>query len=328
MPTAPGKCLAVSLAGALACALWTGCASDSPGQPGSAAYGSEAVPLATVGEVVITTADVERRLADLSPYDRARYTSLEHRRELLDNMIRFEVLAQEALRRGFDEHPDVVRTVKELMIQQMMDERLAELDPSAIPIEELRAFYETRAEEFHRPEEVRASVIVVADEGRARALTAQAQAASPRGFRELVEAHSVDAPTRARGGDLRYFTRDTDELPAVIVEAAFAAEAGEVVGPIAESAGGEGAYYIVKRTGYRPAIEHDFEDVIPQIRNRVYRQQRADAQAQFIDDLRRQAAIEVREDAIEAIDISSSGSVSRSADSGGPADAARRPPPR
>jgi peptidyl-prolyl cis-trans isomerase C len=325
MPSAHGTRFLATLAGALVWTLGAGCSSDA-GQPGSSTQttSSEAVPLATVGDVVLTTADVERRLADLSPYERARYTSLEHRRELLDNMIRFEVLAQEALRRGFDEHPDVVRTVKELMIQRMMDERLAELDPGAISTEELRAFYEARAEEFHRPEEVRASVIAVADEARAQALAEEAKGASPRRFRELVEAHSIDATTRERGGDLRYFTRDTDELPAAIVEAAFAAEAGEVVGPVVDSSASRGeVHYIVKRTGYRPAVEHSFEDVIPQIRNRLYRQNRASAQADFIAELRDRTRIEVREDALEAIDIHPSGGATRSDAAATPADSAR-----
>jgi peptidyl-prolyl cis-trans isomerase C len=325
MPSAHRTRLYATLAGALVWTLGAGCSSDS-GQAGSLTQtaSSEAVPLAMVGDVVLTTADVERRLADLSPYERARYTSLEHRRELLDNMIRFEVLAQEALRRGFDEHPDVVRTVKELMIQRMMDERLAELDPSAISTEELRAFYEARAEEFHRPEEVRASVIAVDDEARAQALAEEAKGASPRRFRELVEAHSIDATTRERGGDLRYFTRDTAELPAAIVEAAFAAEAGEVVGPVADSsAGREGVFYIVKRTGYRPAVEHSFEDVIPQIRNRLYRKKRANAQADFIEGLRDRTPIDVREDALEALDITPSGGAIRSDAAATPADSAR-----
>ena len=294
------------------------CASDRSDETPSAGAG-HGDALATVGDAVITTADVERRLAGLSPYERARYTSLEQRRELLDNMIRFEVLAQEAQRRGFDEHPDVVRTVKELMIQRMMEDKLGELDPGDIPTEELRAFYEARADEFHRPEEVRASVIVLRDRGRAEAILEDAQDASPRRFRELVEAHSIDAKTRERGGDLRYFTRDTEDLPQPLIDAAFSAGPGEVKGPID---GGDGSYLIVKRTGHRPAIERTFEDVIPQIRNRVYRKQRAEAQAKFLEELRAATEIDIREDALEAIELPPSGGAARAE----PADPARRPP--
>ena len=233
-------------------------------------------------------------------------------------MIRFEVLAQEALRRGFDQHPDVVRTVKEKMIQRMMEDRLAELDPSAIPRDELRAFFDERAEEFHRPEEVRASILVVDRADRAAELAQSARDASPRTFRDLVEAHSIDEITRARGGDLRYFTRDADGLPAAVIDAAFGLESGETAGPID---GGDDRFYIVKRTGHRPAVERPFEDVIPQIRNRIYRAQRAEAQARFIEELRTSAEIDVHEDALERIEISPSGAARAE-----PADPGRRAP--
>ena len=56
--------------------------------------------LATVGETEITVGEMAARLSDQSPYLRARYDSPERRREFLDNMIRFELLAQEAERLG------------------------------------------------------------------------------------------------------------------------------------------------------------------------------------------------------------------------------------
>ena len=291
-----------ALAAALALAACAPADDVDPARAASptASPGSEGAPLATVGDHIITTGDVERRLGALSPYERARYSSIEQKRELVDNMIRFEVLAQEALRRGFGDHPDVVRAMKEVMIQKMMEDLLAgERDPGDIPEDELRAFYDERTEEFHRPEQVRASVIVVDDEARAEALAAEASGASPRAFRELVEAHSIDAITRARGGDLRYFTRETDELPAPLIDAAFSAGSGEVKGPIAS---GDGSYFIIKRTGHRAEVERPFEDVMRQLRNRVYRQNRTDAQARFIDELREEAEIEVSEDELRKLE--------------------------
>jgi len=50
--------------------------------------------VARVDNVHITVGEFQERLNQLSPFIRARYTSLERKKEFLDNMVRFEVLAQ------------------------------------------------------------------------------------------------------------------------------------------------------------------------------------------------------------------------------------------
>src|ERR1051326_937494 len=59
-------------------------------------------PLAKIDDVTITLGEFQERINRQSPYIRARYTSLEQKKDFLDSLIRFEVLAKEAYRRGFD----------------------------------------------------------------------------------------------------------------------------------------------------------------------------------------------------------------------------------
>ncbi len=294
-----------AIAAALGLALLVGCngerAGDGAGASSSAAGASDGEPLARVGDRVITTADVERRLAELSPYERARYNSEQHKRRLIDNMIRVEVLAAEARARGFDEHPEVVRTVNELMIREMMEDHLTEVvDPDAITEDELRAFFDERKGEFRRPEKVRASAVVVTDAELAEEIAAEATGASSRQFRDLVEAHSQDPTSRERGGDLHYFAREDDEIPQPVTEAAFELEAGEVAGPIDS---GDGTYFVLVRTGHRPAVKREFDDVRRRVRTELYRQRRAEAQEALLAELREGAEIEIHEQALTDIEI-------------------------
>src|SRR5262249_7411119 len=69
-------------------------------------------PLAKIDDVTITLGELQEPINRQSPYIRARYTSLEQKKEFLDSLIRFEVLAKEAARRGLDKDPEVVRTTK------------------------------------------------------------------------------------------------------------------------------------------------------------------------------------------------------------------------
>jgi len=76
-------------------------------------------PLAKIDNVVITLGEFQERINRQSPYIRARYTSLEQKKEFLDSLVRFEVLAKEAYKRGLDKDPEVVRTEKHVMPQTL-----------------------------------------------------------------------------------------------------------------------------------------------------------------------------------------------------------------
>jgi len=56
--------------------------------------------VARVGDEVITADEVRQRLNETSPFLRARYGTLERKKEFLENMVRNELLAQEAVRQA------------------------------------------------------------------------------------------------------------------------------------------------------------------------------------------------------------------------------------
>ena len=76
---------------------------------------------------MITVSDFEERLNNQSPYVRARYASVEQKKEYLDNLVKFEVLATEARKQGLDRDPEVVRTMKQVMIQKLLKARFDKL---------------------------------------------------------------------------------------------------------------------------------------------------------------------------------------------------------
>jgi hypothetical protein len=78
--------------------------------------------LVEVGTTKITLGEFADRLGSQSPYLRARYHSPERRREFLDNMVRFELLASEAEKRGFTHSEEVERVRRQVMVQQMMED--------------------------------------------------------------------------------------------------------------------------------------------------------------------------------------------------------------
>jgi peptidyl-prolyl cis-trans isomerase C len=274
----------------------------APGAPAQSAEELKTV-LARIDDVTITLGDFEDRINRQSPYIRARYTSLEQKKEFLDSLIRFEVLAKEAARRGYDKDSEVVRTMKQVMITKLMrDELDNKISGSAVADDEMKKYYDANQNDFVKPEQVRVSAIIVKNRAQADRVLLDAKGEpgkTNKGFRDLVTKYSQDDETKLRGGDLRYFsasgTSDTGatNIPGSVVRAAFAlANTGDVSGVVDA---GNGSYYILKQTGKQHATTRSFEDAKPQIRNKLFRDLRLKAQQSFVDGLRGQAKIEVDE---------------------------------
>lgn len=285
-------------------------------------------PIATIDDTIITVGDFQERINRQSPYIRARYTSLEQKREFLDNLIRFEVLAGEAFKRGLDKDPDVVRTMKQVMIQKLMkDEFENRIKPGDITDEDMKKFYAEHRSEYNKPEEIRVSAIVLKSKDTATTVAKDAKGDKGRtnkGFRELVTQYSIDDKTKIRGGDLRYFAKDTKEVDPEVVKGAFGlSKTGDVAGPIK---GADGKWYVVKQTGRRKALEKSFDEVKRQIQNRLYRDRRTQAQKDFISGLKTNAKIEVDDAALGKVRVDTSARASAGDSRHGSPPAMPRPP--
>jgi parvulin-like peptidyl-prolyl isomerase len=285
-----------------------------PGAPGTPPAPNPALPPqspAELSEVVavidsdkITVADFQNRINAQSPYVRARYTSLEQKKDFLDNWIRFEVLAREAKKRGFDQDPEVVATMKQVMIQKLMKEQFEHtVKPEDITEAEMKKFYGEHLSEYNKPEEVRVSAVVVKSKETADKVAKEARAKPAQdnlGFRELVDKYSEDADSKAHQGDLRFFARDAKDPPPEVIKAAFALkDMGEVGGPVGTAKG----YYVLKQTGRRAEIKKSYEDVKRQIQNRIYRDKRTQAMTDFVENLKKQAKITVNQDVLGKVRV-------------------------
>jgi peptidyl-prolyl cis-trans isomerase C len=266
-------------------------------------------PLAKVDDVTITVGQLEDRLNRQSPYIRARYTSLEQKREFLDALIKFEVMAKEAQRRGYDKDPEVILTMKQVMIQKLMKEEFDQkVTPDTVSDAEMKAYYDANQAEYVKPEEVRVSAIIVKSKAQADRVAAEAagdNGKTNKGFRDMVEKYSQDPDTKLRSGDLRYLSQASTDVPKPVVDAAFnLVKIGDVSGVVD---GGNGNWYVLKATGRRRAMVKTFDDAKAQIRNKLYHDKRTEAQKQFLADLRAKSQIQVFDDALGKVKIDLSG---------------------
>lgn len=155
--------------------------------------------------------------------------------------------------------------------------RPADLEPEVKPTDdELREAYEMHLDRYEVPETVRARHILLrvaqdADPAKVKevenkAIEILAQANDGGDFAALAKEYSEDT-TAAQGGELGEFHRG--QMVPAFEEAAFAAQAGEVVGPVQTQFG----FHLIQVEAHTEARLRPLEEVKEQVRDEVVKRQ-------------------------------------------------------
>ena len=272
--------------------------------------------VATGNGVTITAEEFKARLDEQSPFIRSRYSTLERKKEFLDNLVRFEVLAKEAERQGLDKDPDVQLTLRKIMVQKLVQKNFA--DQSAgkdLPEAELQKYYDEKKDEFQKPKKVRLAAIVLTapagtperakKEAAAKKALAQVKAAEKSNslaFAAAVTQFSEDAASKAVSGDLNFKSKDELEKAygKELAEAAFALKPGELSGVVAAPQG----FYVLKATGVQEEINRPFESVKAQIASKLQREKKTKEFDELVKKLKEQAKVTVNDAELEKVTVS------------------------
>ncbi len=255
--------------------------------------------LARVGDATITRAEFEAELAR-----RRRGGSLAERQAVLDDLVRTEALYAKAVQAGYDRQPLLVQRFKRLVVDQYQQDRLGTGDaPVPVREEAVQQYYQAHLPEFTQPPQVRPALIRIRvparatpeRKGAARAALAdiRRQAAelppTEAAFGELARLHSEDQPTRYRGGDCGWVSRDRPVFrwPPKVLDAMFALKDRGELSPAIEA---EDGCYLLKLIDVKPAQIAGLGEVREAIEQRLA-QQAADRRR---DEFNRQALAGLR----------------------------------
>lgn len=293
----------------------------------NAAASKDGPVVAYVGDAVITAAEVQAKLAEQSPFMQARYRDPKHLKDFVNTLVRSELLAQEAYRKGIDQQPEVKATIKKILVQEVIKQAFDEKNANYSD-EELRAYYDKRIDDFVKPERVRAQHLFVAApaDNKAERAKAKAKAAellarlraneakasekhpqhatySTTFFSELAREASQDAATAGAGGDLRYLARE--ELTRLhgqeLADAVFALKENNQLTGIVETSKG---FHIARRMQHQAAVSRTFDDaqVRETIRSRLFREQKTKAFDAFVEELKAAANVRIDEEVLAQVE--------------------------
>lgn len=258
--------------------------------------------LASVNGMVVRSSDFQQA-ARRGVARRGGSLSLEERREVLDELVAEMLFYQAALAKGLEQDPQVRRLMARLFYQQ----EIAGSVPEAISEDQLQGYYQAHQDEFAVPEGVRIQRILIkitpdrADQAaKAKAEELRAELVSnPGSFAELATEHSED-PNLPHGAASHFLRREEPPwIDPAVVDQAFQLEAGQL-SPVFHSSDG---YNILMAVERREREQRPFEAARPRIVRKV-REERHKARYQsYVDELRMDAAIEVDETRLDAIEV-------------------------
>lgn len=281
--------------------------------------------LAKVGNDTITLGDYAAALEHMDQFDRLRYQSVERRKELLDEMITVQLLANEAKAKGYDKDPIAQQEMRAILRDSMLAEaRKNAPTPADVAEADVHAWFDAHRAEYKDPERRRVSIIVVRDEPTAREVLAAAKKSpSPTQWGELVRAKSLDTQARANvpvdlAGDVGIVSPPGDprgentRVPEEVRVAAF--EIAELGGIADKVVGSKGKFYVVRLTQKLAPHERTFAEAERSIRVKLAQDKLRAKEDELIAELRKSVKVEIDEQALATVKVDMG-------DGGGPASA-------
>ena len=182
---------------------------------------------------------------------------------------------------------------RDLAIKKLLDGQIG--DKVAVSEKETRAYYDSNLETFKKPEQVRAShILIKVDPGADEAKKAEArkkieslQTKLKKGedFGALAKEYS-EGPSGPKGGDLGFFGRGQMVKP--FEETAFAMKPGQVSEMVETNFG----YHLIMVTDRTPEGTLPYEEVKDRLQQFLKQQKVQEAIAQYVETLKGKAKIE------------------------------------
>jgi peptidyl-prolyl cis-trans isomerase C len=269
--------------------------------------------LATIGDQTLSVETIEKKINGMTPFVRARYQSMERRKEFVSHLMDKALLAQEAINAGLHKDPKVVDTLQTALAQELT-RRTIESRVNFDSIDEAKAktYYDEHHDDYHKPGAVRISHIYkkfAGNEALAKKELSAVHTALTKGlkkdrgmFRKQAAEASDDDTTKAIGGDLRYLTEPQlqERFGDALAKAVWNLPK---INTMTDVVKGKEGWHIFRLTGRRHAHSQDFKDVKEQIRHRIYRTQRRDAITKFLEELRGKTTYQLDDKALETVKI-------------------------
>lgn len=255
-------------------------------------------------QVKITSLDFEAEVERIPAEHREEFLSSKARiRKLLENMLVYKTLAEQARKAGIGDEP-LMKKRLELAADKLLSQEQANrsVDSLKLPNFEPRAreLYKINAEQYTLPEKVHASHILVDNKKRTdeealkRIQEARAKALEGMPFDALAQEYSDDPSAKENKGDLGFF--EAGKMVKPFSDAAFAMRApGEISEPVKTEFG----YHIIRLHEKQASKLQPFDEVKAEIVKELRDKYAADYRQEQIGKIISDPSLKLYEEAVD-----------------------------
>ncbi|HDZ62830.1 MAG TPA: peptidylprolyl isomerase [Nitrospirae bacterium] len=256
--------------------------------------------LAKVNNTTITKENFLDKLDRLPEWARGRFQTEEGKKELLDEIIKEELLFQEAEKQGLHKDKEYMNKVDEFrrmtLISSLLKREIE--DKTQLSEEELKDFYDKHPDEFNQGLQVKAKHILVDTEKEAKEIQEKLQKGGD--FAELAKAHSKDKGSAVNGGDLGFFTKG--RMVPKFEHVAFNLKPGELSDPVKTQFG----YHLIQVTEKKEGTLRAFEEVKASIERRLKMERQRETFDTYIEKLKGDGKkVNINEEELKSVVIES-----------------------
>ena len=234
--------------------------------------------LATVAGQEITSADLEAFIQSMPKEQQMYASNPQFRQQVLDQLINARLFAKYAEDMKMDETEEfktiLKNAKKDILASMAIGETVKGVE---VTEEEMKTFYEENSNYFEQGATVSAKHILVKEEAKCQEILEEIVAG--KAFEVAAQEYST-CPSGQKGGDLGEFGKG--QMVKEFEEAAFNAEIGQVVGPVATQFG----YHLIKVEAKNEASVTPFEEVKEQIRRNLLQQKQNKAYGDKVAELK------------------------------------------
>ncbi|MBI3754390.1 MAG: peptidyl-prolyl cis-trans isomerase [Deltaproteobacteria bacterium] len=218
----------------------------------------------------------------------------EAKKKVLDKLILYKILDQEAMNRGCEQDEGVKEKIRKYREDQLIDQfkRKAILPAIKVDEREILEYYNANREKYMEPDKVKLRMIHVMNEDEARDIIDDLKKGGD--FSYIARGQSID-PSKEKGGDIGWV--QINQLSDAINNAIQGAKEGDILGPFQLQAG----YAILEVRGIEKGVSIPLEKVKGEIDTMIGREKFKTASDEYIKRLRETVTIEINKKELDRI---------------------------
>lgn len=251
--------------------------------------------LAKVGKVKIMQADLEREMKNLPDFAQQLFKGSEGKERFLNELVKKELLYQEAIKRGLDKNAEYKNKVEDFkkitLIGQLLEK---EIEAKAkVTDEDVKAYYDEHKEDFSPFNKIRISLIRVKTEEEAKKILERLKEGED--FAKVAKEKSIDTNSAKIGGDLGFLSRGQLAKEHEVI--AVRLKKGEISDAIKTQLG----YDIIKVTDKQVNKVIEFEKVRDFIFQHLSAEKQKEVFDSYIESLKKTYTVKINKEALTSL---------------------------